>query len=244
MATPMLTNLLPNWGVDDVFLTHMKLNPARRSTAFLLASHQRVHAAVLSGFPTPQRDTRVLWRVDTNSAHDVNLLIASAAEPDLTHIIEQAGWPTLPEAAWTTRPYDPFLRRLANGQAWRFRLRANPVLRRRDTNGRIHTIPLTPNHSVEWLTARAEGWGFEVASDNFGNGDRVPEVSVSDATSITFTRRSAPENSGRRVTIASAQFDGLLRIQDAGRMRESLTQGLGRAKAYGCGLLTLTTPSA
>lgn len=36
-----------------------------------------------------------------------------------------------------------------------------------------------------------------------------------------------------------AQFDGALQIEDPERLRTALTAGMGRAKAYGCGLMTL-----
>ncbi len=225
-----------------MFLTQMKLNPSRRGTAFLLASHQRLHAAVLCAFPEAAQDNRVLWRIDRNSPHDLRLLISSASAPDLTHLIEQAGWPTRPDATWDTRDYDGFLGRLSTGQQWRFRLRANPVVRRRDADGRIHTIPLTLNQAAGWVSSRSQEWGFAIATTS-SDDEATPQVAISERSSLSFTRRSASAETGRQVTIASAQFDGHLKITDANLFRQSLVQGMGRAKAYGCGLMTLTTPT-
>ena len=39
--------------------------------------------------------------------------------------------------------------------------------------------------------------------------------------------------------IAKARFTGTLRVTDAAKLRTALTQGIGRARGYGCGLLTL-----
>jgi CRISPR system Cascade subunit CasE len=41
------------------------------------------------------------------------------------------------------------------------------------------------------------------------------------------------------MTFAAVTFDGLLRIVDADRFRAALVQGIGSAKAYGFGLLSI-----
>ncbi|MGO4759027.1 type I-E CRISPR-associated protein Cas6/Cse3/CasE, partial [Streptomyces sp. 2MCAF27] len=51
----------------------------------------------------------------------------------------------------------------------------------------------------------------------------------------------AKAESGRRheVTLTAVTFDGRLRVTDPDALRRTLTSGLGKAKAYGCGLMTL-----
>ena len=241
MVTPIITIPSPSWEAK-VHLTHMRLNPGRRGTARLLASAQRMHAAVLLGFPGLDTESeRVLWRIDQPSSHDVNLLIVSPREPDLTHVIEQAGWPTSPEATWRSRPYGPFLERLDAGQRWAFRVRVNPVVRKRDParDNRIMTIPhLTVAQQEQWLVDRADRLGV-----NFTCGsDKEPTVHLTHRTTGSFERRNAAQSQGRDVTIASAELDGLMEIVDPDLLRSALTAGIGRAKAYGCGLMTLATP--
>ena len=41
------------------------------------------------------------------------------------------------------------------------------------------------------------------------------------------------------MTLRVVQFDGVLTVEDADRLRQSLQDGMGRAKGYGCGLMTL-----
>ena len=43
----------------------------------------------------------------------------------------------------------------------------------------------------------------------------------------------------RQVTLATVAFDGVLEVSDPGALREALASGIGPAKGYGCGLLTL-----
>ena len=58
-------------------------------------------------------------------------------------------------------------------------------------------------------------------------------------------RRPAPESSaGHRLTFASVLFEGVLEVTDAERFRQALEQGIGSAKAYGFGLLSIAPASA
>lgn len=222
-----------------MYLSHIRLNPARRGTRFLLASPQRIHAAVLHGFPDLPPGGRVLWRLDQPTRHELSLLVTSPTAPDFAHVIEQAGWPTKPEETWRTRDYRPFLDRLDAGQRWAFRLRANPVRRTRDDKGRAVTLPhVTVAQQERWLIDRAESLGAAFPADAQGE----PLLTLTSRSTRSFQRRSAPPGQGREVTIASAQFDGLLEVTDPDRLRTALTEGIGRAKAYGCGLMTLAAP--
>ena len=54
--------------------------------------------------------------------------------------------------------------------------------------------------------------------------------------------QKATGDGGRRVTLQTATFDGLLQVEDATIARDTLLAGVGPAKAYGLGLLTLAPP--
>ena len=100
-----------------MFLTKMPINPRRRAAHKLMSSPQALHAAVMAGFADarPTDEGRVLWRLDVYDLHRVVLFVASPDQPDFTHLVEQAGWPTT--QTWTTRPYDPLLESLRAGPA-------------------------------------------------------------------------------------------------------------------------------
>ena len=43
----------------------------------------------------------------------------------------------------------------------------------------------------------------------------------------------------RRLTFATALFEGELKVTDAARLRDAFAAGIGPGKAFGCGLLSL-----
>lgn len=211
--------------------TRMALNPARRGARLLLGSPHAMHAAVLAGFPpgvsTASAEGRVLWRVDRKGP-ELYLYIVSPEKPDLTHVIEQAGWPT--SSTWETRDYIPFLNRLALGQQYVFRLSANPVRQPRgpELSGK-RVGHVTAAQQERWLLDRAAACGFAVLESAAGSVDLV----VSEREVKRFARN------GSRVTLSTARFDGRLEVTDVSLIRASLSRGIGPAKGYGCGLMTL-----
>lgn len=225
----------------SVQFSRVRLNPTRRHTRRLIASPQSMHAAVLGSHPAGVEcdEGRVLWRIDQKASHSIELLVVSPTTPDFTGIVEQAGWPTV--ETWDTTAYLPFLARLARGQRWRFRLVANPVRSLPVEGGRGRVVPhLTVAHQESWFMARTESWGFRVPERTDGG----VALATGGRHTSEFTRASPDGEPIRRgqVSITRAEFEGILEVEDADLLRFSLTHGMGRAKAYGCGLMTLARP--
>lgn len=213
-----------------MYLTRMYINPARRGTRHLLSSPQRMHAAVMTSFPPgsalESESGRVLWRVDVDPRAHTSLYVSSPAQPDLTAVVEQAGWPAS-ESTWQTAPLGQLLDGLAVGQQWRFRLTANPVHNKAVPGERGKRLGhVTVSQQEQWLSDRSSGWGFTTIS-----------ATVSSRQQLSFARRT--DGTERTVTVSVATFDGVLEVTEVELLKHSLGHGLGRAKAYGCGLMTL-----
>ncbi|MBM7167484.1 type I-E CRISPR-associated protein Cas6/Cse3/CasE [Streptomyces sp. G44] len=251
-----------------MYLTRFRVNTARPGARRLLSSPQSLHAAVMASFPylLPTNATgtgdgpRVLWRLDHNATAEVFLYLVSPQQPDLTHLVEQAGWPAAhsPDTpGWQSRPYTPFLNRLTAGSIWQFRLTANPVhhIRRKDGERTKRTAHLTPVHQQAWLLdpKRQEHAGFHIMEkaheqrllpggsthhDHPHHGDRY-ELTVRDERALSFAKSRGDRSPAHRVKVVTVTFDGRLEVTDADALRRTLTRGLGKAKAYGCGLMTL-----
>lgn len=231
-----------------MYLTRFRLNTARPDARRLLSSPQRMHAAVMASFPdilpTDPQAPRVLWRADRNATAEVLLFVVSPSRPDLTHLVEQAGWPAAAASGtpgWQTYSYTPFLDKLDKGTTWNFRLTANPVhyARTKDDTPTKRTAHLTPKHQLQWLLQRQETAGFRILGKPEDrqlteHGDEY-QVIVRDQRSLDFSKRGTHG----RVTLTTVTYDGRLQITDPDALRRVLTGGLGKAKAYGCGLMTL-----
>ncbi|MFF2819685.1 type I-E CRISPR-associated protein Cas6/Cse3/CasE [Kitasatospora cineracea] len=230
-----------------MYLTRFRFNTARAGARRLLSSPQHLHAAVMSAFPEilpTAPGPRVLWRTDHNATAEVQLYVVSPSRPDLTHLVEQAGWPAAAAtgtAGWQTYAYQPFLERLDKGTTWNFRLTANPVHHARTKDGEPtkRTAHLTARHQMQWLLQRQDAGGFRIMAKpadrwHTEHGDEH-QLAVHGQRNLAFSKHGATG----RVTLTAVTFDGRLEVTDPDALRTVLTGGLGKAKAYGCGLMTL-----
>ncbi|MFF5447113.1 type I-E CRISPR-associated protein Cas6/Cse3/CasE [Streptomyces sp. NPDC012888] len=230
-----------------MYLTRFRINTARSGARRLLTSPQHMHAAVMSSFagalPSDGNTSRVLWRLDHNSRAEVLLFMVSEERPDLTHLVEQAGWPTT--ATWQTYDYKSFLDGLTKGSVWDFRLTANPVhyVRRTPDEPTKRTAHRTPRHQMNWLLTQQERAGFRVLQTpadqrRLAQGDEN-QLTVRNEQRHRFQKTEGTTGQANRVPLVTVTFDGRLEVTDPTALRRTLVLGLGKAKAYGCGLMTL-----
>lgn len=217
-----------------MILTRTHLNVRRQGAKRLLGSPQAMHAAILSGFSPGVDPGRPLWRVDPDDPLRPTVYIVSEERPDLTHVEEQAGWPSQPTTQ--SRSYAPLLDKLEAGQTWAFRLRANPTHRaaieghpREDGRSRV-VAHVTVQQQIDWMWKRSEALGVNLGTEG------QPTFQLINRESVAFKRGDM------RVTLGVATFEGLLTVHDTDALRTALVSGIGRAKAYGCGLMTLARP--
>lgn len=228
-----------------MYLSKIPLNPLRRGTQRFLKSPQALHAAVLGGVAVQPVSERVLWRLEKQQ-HSCHLLVLTESEPSWESVIEQGGWSDSAHGAALVRHCQPLLDAVAVGREFSFKVRLNPVESRvpeevtvpagqpaRDFRKRIAHV--TQEQQLSWLrrrVTREDGenpWGFELAESE----NRL--ATVVERNTMKFSKGSAK----RRVTLATATFEGALRVTDRSVFIDTLRSGLGRGKAYGCGLITL-----
>lgn len=226
-----------------MFLTQLHIDPRRRLAQKYLGSPQVMHAVVMRAAGTA-RDTgpgRVLWRVD-QGPYGTTLYLLTPAAPDCAQLVADAA-PV--DAEPRTLDYEPFLARLEAGQEWAFRLAANPswsVSRGQGVRGQ-RVGHVTVEQQREWLTKRTSGYGFDLlTTPGIEDGDVDASVLVVRRERPVFGRRRPGSERRDRVTINRTVYEGVLRVIDAEVLRATLVSGIGRSKAYGCGLLTLARP--
>lgn len=210
-----------------MYLSKVALDGKRGDTARLMASPHALHGAVESCFCGARR--RNLWRID-NLGGNPFLLVLSDEAPDFESLAGRYG-PRELGSAWQVKSYDALLSKLAEGQIWQFRLRANPVRssarEQRDDNARGKLFNhVTQDRQKEWLAARGAQNGFSVQGGSF------------DVIHAQWFKFRKGDRKGE-VSILAVTFEGVLQITNVDLFRSALTKGIGRAKAYGCGLLTI-----
>ncbi|MBL7498286.1 type I-E CRISPR-associated protein Cas6/Cse3/CasE [Frankia sp. CNm7] len=236
------------------YLSRVWLNPLRTGAQALLRNPEKMHAAVLGGIARQPITERVLWRLDTH-AHRPELLVLTDSRPSWEHIVEQAGWPNAEDPQALVRDYQPLLDRIQTGREFGFRLRANPVAATRNpaspsaqqkeklTAPRprgVRVAHRTAAHQLDWLTSRIDKWGFTPLTSPDDLADTVPMVRLSARERLVFFKHARDADTpARRVVLSVATFEGALRVTDPELARHTLLAGVGAAKAYGCGLLTL-----
>ena len=108
--------------------------------------------------------------------------------------------------------------------SYRFKVVVNPTRRE---NASRKLVPVKGREAIaQWFGERAvASWGFKA----------LPEKLQIDSTDVlTFN-----DKTGRKVTLAQAQVQGVLQVTDREQFIQSFRQGIGRGRAFGCGLLQI-----
>jgi CRISPR system Cascade subunit CasE len=225
-----------------MFLSKVTLNPRHRLTYRLVSDLYAQHRFVMTAFPDgkgtedkskgTQSNQGVLYRLETLSQSDVFFfLVQSLTAPDWTKT--ETLHPNMvcrAESKEDRRTY-------SEGGRYRFRLRASPTICKvnRDAEGVRQKPQRTGLFAEEeqraWLVRTGERCGFRI----------VPEA-------VLITPRGKregqkppgmDERQGHTITCFTVDYDGILIVTDTERFLASLREGVGRGKAWGCGLLSL-----
>ncbi len=106
---------------------------------------------------------------------------------------------------------------------YRFQVIVNPT--KRDSKSR-QLIPLRTREEIAlWFISKAPQWGFDVSAAHL----EVEGICVKQ-----FTGKD-----GRQITQGQAKVLGRLRVSDKAKFVQSFTQGIGRGRAFGSGLLQI-----
>jgi CRISPR system Cascade subunit CasE len=206
-------------------LSRLILNPRSRQVRSELSSPYQMHRTLMRAFPDASQGGpgRVLFRVDQMPRGNTPmLLVQSEKEPDWSWL-RQNGDYTIPgeggEPPWQCKPFEPSV---AEGQHLAFRLRANPTVKR---DGKRLGL-LKEQEQAVWLERKARAGGFRVISCHI-----VPEGMVKDE---KHTKQGT-----HPLSFYAVRYEGVLEVTDPDRFRETLAAGIGPAKGYGFGLLSV-----
>ena len=204
-----------------MYLSQLRLDPTNSAARRDLADAYQMHRTLSRVFVTGEQDTpcRFLWRLEraNGSTWDGSTVLVQCAVPGKWKVLsDQSGYLSDIHADKLVN----MERLIQEGHRYRFRLRANPSIKR---NGKRWGI-LKEEEQLAWLGRQGERYGFEV------NG----------AIRTGCERITVPQNrNGMRITVDSVLFDGMLITRDTAALRAALLDGIGHAKALGLGMLSI-----
>lgn len=171
------------------------------------------------------------------------LYVVSPEKPDFSHLNETVGWQNAPGQSLD---YTKFTEKVQTGTQWLFRLQINPTKSlhsgKQDSRTRGKIIPLiTDQQQIDWLQNRAAKLGFEIPShgpEPLTSDNDSPQIRVVENRELRFVKVES-DQTRRTVTLRKSVLEGKLIVTDELALRSALLNGVGRAKSYGFGLLTL-----
>ena len=208
-----------------MYLSKLILNPLNRAARRDLSNPYELHRSLMRAFPNPLPDReRVLFRIESAAASRSNhphILVQSIALPNWEAL-------TLMRTYLLTAPDIKDISSLSfqTHQALYFRLRANPS--RRDSQSRKRIGVYDDQSRRQWMERKGKEHGFQIAS----------EAMMIRPVSIRSFYRTVGETR-QRITLNAVDFEGLLIVEDPSKFLTSLKEGIGSAKGFGFGLLSL-----
>jgi CRISPR system Cascade subunit CasE len=199
-----------------LYLSKLSLNHRSRQVQSELRDPYEMHRTLSRAFGDDRAqyaEARCLFRVEeAPDNRSVPVLVQSSMEPDWSYLDAVPGYICEPPL---TKPLAP---QFATGQRLAFRLRANPTVKRDGKRLGLYK----DEECLNWLTRKAGESGFSIV--------RV---------AATPAEKLMCRHDKGLATLSSVRFDGLLTVIDPERLAQTLRAGIGAAKGFGFGLLSL-----
>ncbi|MFB6531567.1 MULTISPECIES: type I-E CRISPR-associated protein Cas6/Cse3/CasE [unclassified Streptomyces] len=210
----------------------------------MLIDAQDMHRTVMSGFlgwledgaqsPRSQMGILSTWTVDLRRAR-LHLVVQASLTAD---------WSNLPSAALAEKP-EPLTvdRTFRTGDQVAFRTVVNPVRAVPPPAGsppktRSARVPHTrPEHVKRWFARRLQPLGEPPTAPD--GVTRIGADTDTDRITVRMLPVVTSPASHKGLRVARAEIKGTLTVTDPTSFVAALTQGIGHARAYSCGLILM-----
>lgn len=198
-----------------MYLSRLILNLKSAQVRRELANVYEIHRTIMGAFPDGEEGPgRVLFRIEESQEAKVTILVQSSKCPDWGKARLAPGYLDRP-VDW--KVFEPII---SNGQKLRFRLLANPTVKR---DGRRIGI-FREEELKSWLSRKAEAAGFSIEQVMILPRGIVDGVKTAYEDGLEFS---------------SVIFEGILEVKEERLFLESLESGIGSAKGFGFGLMSI-----
>jgi len=214
---------------DTLFLAaipveHWKIRKLCRDPRDRVALHRAVMSLFPANLPGPDHQRRsagnILFRLDTTPSGTQRLLIQSTIEP--VHDIGTSTHDSASDSGISVRDLTPLINALTKGRHVQFRVVLNPV-KAAGKDRRWKRTPIINTPDVPDAITR------------FG----VEQLRRAGLERVTLTHLPRTELVRAKNVLWTAQYDGHALVANPDMLLASIKSGIGRSKAYGCGLLSI-----
>lgn len=227
-------------------LHRIHLNPRCKEAHRDLADPYQMHATLCRAFfpsDKPCPPGSLLWRHEPEADRDglARVLIQCSESPQ---------WSRIPVSDWLAyaEPGVDLVRKLAldmlkEGQAFRFRLRANPC---KTVQGKRHGL-VHPDSQQAWLARKGEQHGFKLlVSATLHHTDIMHSSEARAYHDVRVSHEQilrGAQHGGNAIRVYSVLFEGRLAVTDSKLFVAALGTGIGHGKVMGLGLLSIAPTS-
>jgi CRISPR system Cascade subunit CasE len=227
-----------------MFLSKLVLNLRNPQARRDLAHAYELHRTLMNEYPYTRLKNQcdLLFRVEAARTGPAVVLVQTQADPSWSNL--SSGYLLAPAE------FKHFeVGAIRSGQRLRFRLRANPTKRVAAKNERLGNVMagkrvglVTEADQIRWLLRKGESGGFRIPGQwvdarhpETGAAEQLPNFRV-DAVPEGRDRNGKPGHDGEFVAV---RFDGVLEVTDPNLFQQTISSGIGSAKAFGFGLLSV-----
>ncbi|MBI2864067.1 MAG: type I-E CRISPR-associated protein Cas6/Cse3/CasE [Chloroflexi bacterium] len=243
----------------NLYLSRLVLNPRSRRVMSEMAHPYEMHRTLMCAFPEAtdkekakaREEFGVLFRADVDDRKpEIKVYVQSRLVPNWSFLDGLDDYLAANAEMPDPKPIMQAYQKLRNGQILAFSLRANPTKRIAKDGDKLKgkRVELqSEQEQIDWLIRKGQGreegapGGFELVMKEVEDADGalslIPCVDVRPEGKQKGYKRDGEQR--QTTTHLAVLFEGLLRVTDTDAFLETIRQGIGPAKAYGFGLLSI-----
>jgi CRISPR system Cascade subunit CasE len=207
-----------------MYLSRLTLNSSRRALLWV-SNPYRVHQRLrMAGGDDPH----LLFRIEENAQGANQILVQTQNPPDWDKAF--GDFPVL-FCPFECKSFTP---QLKVGRSYRFRLLANPTAKKTlEGEGepkKVRLGLLNDEAQQNWLERKIEMAGSKILASRI-----LPR-------GFQHSRKNPTKDENQQTHLA-VLFEGILLVEDTARLQNALETGIGSAKGFGFGLLSLAPSS-
>ncbi len=193
-----------------MYLSLIQVEQTKKNSV-ILKNPYKVHQILWNCFSDGER--KFLYRTELNPKK-WQIYVLSREEPDLNKLKIAS----IEYLEYQTKAFNP---KLKNEMKLKFYLRANPTVKR---SGKRYLL-VREEDLIDWINRKSDQHGFKMVSEPLMKNKNKY---------YSFKKKG-----GRMITHGGIDFAGILEITDSDKFIQTLEKGIGSAKAFGFGLLSI-----